>query len=65
MGMLPMGVEIGHRINEILLQYGWKMELIDRVTGAMEEVKKLMGKKVSLVYVSMLPRFLMSAAKDT
>ncbi len=40
-----------------------KTELIDRVTGAMEEVKKLMGNKVSVVYESMLPRFVNECCK--
>jgi hypothetical protein len=52
-----------HLTDPVKISMMEKTEMIDRVTGVMEDVRKLMGNKVSVVYVSMLPRFVNECCK--
>jgi hypothetical protein len=52
-----------HLTDPVKISMTEKTELIDRVTGLMSDVRKMMGSKVSVIYMSMMPRFVNECCK--
>ncbi len=52
-----------HLTDPVKISMTEKTELINRVTGLMSDVRKMTGSKVSVIYMSMMPRFVNECCK--